>query len=126
LLGGNKMERKIVNDKNALFAVTQSECHHLRVKPDSDEYLKVWIKDPTWLQVEQAISSVLQVDANTQTLDLDLNKMYKFMVENFIEKTEPTLTALELLRLSPFVGAQLKEVLPNPFEDLMGAESGNE
>ena len=126
LLGGNKMERKIVNDKNALFAVMQSECHHLQVKPDSDEYLKVWIKEPTWLQVEQALSSVLKVDASNNTFDLDLNKMYKFMVENFIEKTEPSLTSIELLRLSPFIGAQLKEVLPNPFQDLMGAESGNE
>ena len=65
------------------------------------------------------------MDAGNQSMDLDLNAMYKFMVENFIEKTDPQLSSLELLRLSPYVGAQLKEVLPNPFEDLMGAESGN-
>jgi hypothetical protein len=47
------------------------------------------------------------------------------MVENFIEKTEPQLNTLELMRLSPFIGAQLKEVLPNPFDDLMGADTGN-
>ena len=58
-------------------------------------------------------------------MDLDLNAMYKFMVENFIEKTDPQLSSIELLRLSPYVGAQLKEILPNPFEDLMGADEGN-
>ncbi len=119
------MEKNTVIDKNALFAQVQTECHHLRVEPDKDEYLKVWIKEPTWLQVEQALSTVLNVDASNQSFDLDLNKMYKFMVENFVEKTEPQLSSIELLRLSPYVGAQLKEVLPNPFQDLMGADEGN-
>jgi len=120
------MERKIVSDRNALFARVQTESHHLRVAPDSDEYLKVWVKEPTWLQVEQALSSVMKVNPQTQSVDLDLNKMYKFMVENFIEKTEPDLSKVDILRLSPYIGAQLKEILPNPFTDLMGDESGNE
>ena len=119
------MEHNLVNDKNALFAKASTESHHLRVDPDTDEYLRVWIKEPTWLQVEQALSSVMKLDSGTQSLDLDLNKMYKFMVENFIEKTEPDLSPLELLRLSPYIGAQLKDILPNPFADLMGADEGN-
>ena len=36
------------------------------------------------------------------------------MVENFIEKTEPSLSTVDMLRLSPYVGNQLKEILPNP------------
>jgi hypothetical protein len=120
------MEKKVVIDKNALFAAVKTECHHLRVAPDSDEYLRVWVKEPTWLQVEQALSSVMNIDSSNQSFDLDLNKMYKFMVENFVEKCDPELSAIELLRLSPYVGAQLKEVLPNPFTDLMGADAGNE
>ena len=67
----------------------------------------------------------MNLNAEEQSMDLDLNKMYRFMVENFVEKTEPELSAVELLRLSPYVGAQLKEILPNPFEDLMGADEGN-
>ena len=120
------MEQKVVIDKNSLFAAVNTECHHLRVSPDGDEYLRVWIKEPTWLQVEQALSSVMNIDSSSQSFDLDLNKMYKFMVENFVEKTEPSLTALDLLRLNPYIGAQLKEVLPNPFTDLMGDDLGNE
>tara|TARA_R100001530_G_scaffold132693_1_gene105342 strand:+ start:509 stop:865 length:357 start_codon:yes stop_codon:yes gene_type:complete len=108
---------KVVSDKNMLFARTETECHELKVTPDSDEVLKVWIKQPTWLQVEQALSEVM--DMSDEGMNMDLNKMYKFMTEEFIEKTEPQLSALELLRLSPFVGSQLKEVLPNPFTDML-------
>ena len=108
-------EKQIVNDKNALFIGSESELHYVKVSPDSEEYLKVWIKQPTWLQVEQATTSVLKLNAKTQEMDLDLNAMYKFMVDNFIDKTEPSLSAVDLLRLTPFVGNQLKEILPNPF-----------
>ena len=114
---------KVVSDKNMLFARTETMMHEIKVAPDSDEVLKVWIKEPTWLQVEQAMGSVM--DMSEDGMNMDLNKMYRFMVDEFIEKTEPSLSALELMRLSPFVGAQLKEVLPNPFADLEKADTGN-
>jgi hypothetical protein len=121
------MEKKIVLDRSSLFAATQTECHHLRVAPDKDEYLKVWVKQPTWLQVEQALSSVMNVDAKNQGMSLDLNAMYRYMAENFIEKTEPSLTTIDLLRLNPYIGNQLKEILPNPFMDAFeGDEVKNE
>ena len=69
------MEKKVVSDKNKLFAAVNTECHHLKVSPDSEEYLKVWVKEPTWLQVETALSSVLNIDSKSQNFDLDLNKM---------------------------------------------------
>ena len=77
-------EKQIVNDKNALFIGSESELHYVKVSPDSEEYLKVWIKQPTWLQVEQATTSVLKLNAKTQEMDLDLNAMYKFMVKQCI------------------------------------------
>ena len=119
------MENKVVSDKTKLFIAKDSECHEIKVAPDSDEVLKVWIKQPTWLQVEQALSTVMNIDSSTQSMDIDLNKMYKFMVTNFIDRTEPSLSATDLMRLTPFVGNQLKEILPNPFQDLEG-DAGNE
>ena len=119
------MENKVVSDKTKLFRASDSECHEIKVAPDSDEVLKVWIKQPTWLQVEQALSTVMNIDSSTQSMDIDLNKMYKFMVTNFIDRTEPSLSATDLMRLTPFVGNQLKEILPNPFQDLEG-DAGNE
>tara|TARA_R100000458_G_C8119200_1_gene138795 strand:- start:121 stop:480 length:360 start_codon:yes stop_codon:yes gene_type:complete len=117
---------KVVNDKNALFARTNTECHELRVSPDSDEVLRIWIKEPTWLQVEQAINNVMKLDSTTQSIDIDLNSMYRFMCKEFIEKTEPELSTTEILKLSPYIGTQLKEILPNPFTDLMGDDTGKE
>ena len=117
---------KVVNDKNALFARTNTECHELRVSPDSDEVLRIWIKEPTWLQVEQAINNVMKLDSTTQSIDIDLNSMYRFMCKEFIEKTEPELSTPEILKLSPYIGTQLKEILPNPFTDLMGDDTGKE
>ena len=119
-------DKTIVTNKESLFAASESAPHYVRVSPDSEEYLKVWIKEPTWLQVEQATNSVLKLNARTQEMDIDLNAMYKFMVDNFIDKTEPSLSAVDLLRLSPYVGNQLKTILPNPFTDLHGDEVKNE
>ena len=108
------LEKTIVNDKNVLFALSESTLHYIKVSPELDEYLKVWVKEPTWLEAEKALNSVMKINSRTQTFDLDLNAMYRYMVENFIEKTEPVLSTIDMLRLSPYVGNQLKEVLPNP------------
>jgi len=76
--------------------------------------------------VEQALTSVMKMDAKKGSMDIDLNAMYKFCVDNFVEKTEPDLNTLDLIRLSPYVGSQLKEILPNPLSDLMGDDEKNE
>lgn len=120
------MESKIVSDKTKLFIASNSECHEIKVSPDSDEVLKVWIKEPTWLQVEQALSSVMNIDSVSQSMDIDLNKMYRFMVKNFIDRTEPSLSSTELLKLTPYIGNQMKEILPNPFLDIIEeGDTGN-
>ena len=109
-------EKNIVSNKELLFAMNEPVCHHIKVAPDTEEYLKVWVKEPTWLEAEKALNAVMKIDTKNQNFDLDLNAMYRYMLENFITKTEPTLSTLDMLRLSPYVGNQLKEVLPNPFE----------
>ena len=43
-----------------------------------------------------------------------------------ISKTEPSLSTLDMLRLSPYVGNQLKEILPNPMNALQEDEEKNE
>ena len=111
-------QRKTISDKSGLFIKTDNEPKYVRVSPESDEYLKVWVKEPTWLQVEQAMAAVMKLNSKTQEMDLDLNAMYRYMVDNFIEKTEPSLSAVELLKLNAYVGSQLKEILPNPMTSI--------
>ena len=115
-----------VKDKSVLFALQEEKCHELRVSPESDEYLKVWIREPTWLEVEQAMTSLMNIDSKKQTFDIDLNKMYRYLVEKFVVRTEPTLSTLELIRLNPYIGSQLKEILPNPMDALGENEEKNE
>ena len=118
--------KKIVTNKSALFALVTAKEHFIRVSPESDEYLKVWIKEPTWLEAEKALNSVMKIDQRTQSFDIDLQAMYRYMVENFIEKTEPSLSTLDMLRISPYVGNQLKEILPNPMAMMQEDEEKNE
>lgn len=120
------MEKKIVSNKSALFALSEPVCHFIKVAEDIDEYLKVWVKEPTWLEVDKAMNTVMKIDAKNQNFDLDLNAMYRFMVENFVVKTEPNLSTLDILRLNPYVGNQLKDVLPNPFNAFEENEAKNE
>ncbi len=119
-------DKKIITDKSVLFALTEPTLHYVKVAPENDEYLKVWVKEPTWLEVDKAMNSLMKIDAKSQSMDIDLNSMFRYMVENFVVKTEPSLTTLDILRLTPYVGNQLKEILPNPLESMSGDEEKNE
>ena len=110
-------DKKIVSNKSALFAPSEPTLHYIKVAEDKDEYLKVWVKEPTWLEVDKAINSLVKIDAKSQNMDIDLNAMFKYMVENFLVKTEPTLTTIDILKLTPYIGNQIKDVLPNPLDD---------
>ena len=119
-------DKKTVKDKNVLFALTEPKLHYIRVAPESDEYLKVWVKEPTWLEVDKAVNSLMKINTKSQDMEIDLNAMFRYMVENFIVKTEPSLSTIDILRLTPFVGNQLKEILPNPLDSMSGDEGKNE
>ena len=122
-------EMKTVNDKTKLFTSLESTLHHVRVAPDSEEYLKVWIKEPTFLQLERAQAKLINLNSRTNDISLDMDTLFKYLWEAFVDKTEPSITSVELLRLSPYVGNQIKEILPDPFsitgddDDLKGSMS---
>ena len=119
-------EKKIITDKSVLFALQEPTLHHIKVAPDREEYLKVWIKEPSWIEVDRAMNSLMKINARTQEMDIDINAMFKYMVENFITKTEPSLSAIDILRLTPYVGNQIKEILPNPLEAIDGDAEKND
>ena len=89
------MERKIVTNKNSLFA--------------------------TFLQLEKAQAKLINLNARTKDISLEMDTLFRYLWEAFVEKTEPSLSPIEVLRLNPYVGNQIKEILPDPF-DLEGDE----
>jgi hypothetical protein len=109
------MDKKTVKNKSALFATTDSVLHHVRVAPDSEEYLKVWIKEPTFLQLEKAQAKLINLNSRTQDISLEMDTLFRYLWEAFVEKTEPQLSPVEIIRLTPYVGNQIKEILPDPF-----------
>ena len=109
------MEKKTLKDKNLLFAPADSQVHYIKVAPDSDEYLKVWIKEPTFLQLEKAQAKLINLNSRTKDISLEMDTLFRYLWEAFVEKTEPSLSAIEILRLNPYVGNQIKEILPDPF-----------
>ena len=119
-------EKKIVSDKSLLFAANEPKIYYLKIAENSDEHLKIWVKEPSWRKVEAAMASVMKVNSRTQEMDIDLNNLYHYMIDNFIEKTEPSLSKVDLIRLSPYLGNQLKDILPNPLQDFMGDDTKNE
>ena len=117
------MQKKTVSNKSALFAVSDSKLHYIRVAPDSEEYLKVWIKEPTFLQLEKAQAKLINLNSRTQDISLEMDTLFRYLWEAFVEKTEPSLTSIEILKLSPYVGSQIKEILPDPFDMQAGDEN---
>ena len=109
------MNHKIATDKSKLLVSRQSTEHYVRIAPGSDEYLKVWIKEPTFLQLEQAQMKLFDFNVGSQEINLDMSEVYRYLWDAFVEKTEPALSAMDVLGLNPYIGNQLKEILPNPF-----------
>ena len=109
------MDKKTLKNKNLLFAPTESQVHYVKVAPDSYEYLKVWIKEPTFLQLEKAQAKLINLNSRTKDISLEMDTLFRYLWEAFVEKTEPSLSAIEILRLNPYVGNQIKDILPDPF-----------
>ena len=109
------MEKQILNDVSKVLANRNSTMHYVRVAPDSDEHLKIWLKEPTFLQLEQAQMKLFNINMEQKDLSFDMKEVYQFLWDAFVEKTEPTLGPLDMMRLNPYVGAQIKALLPDPF-----------
>ena len=116
------MQKKTVSNKSALFAVSDSKLHFVKVAPNSEEYLKVWIREPTFLQLEKAQAKLININTTTNDVALEMDSLFRYLWEAFVEKTEPSLSTIEILKLNPYVGRQIKEILPDPFAMQMGDE----
>ena len=111
-------QKRIITDKSKLLTRTESVLHYVKIDPVEDEYMKVWIKEPTFFQLEQAQMKMFNINMQEKDVSFDMTEVYRYLFEAFVEKTEPMLSPIDLLRLNAFAGSQLKAVLPDPFSML--------
>tara|TARA_R110002096_G_scaffold114298_1_gene248149 strand:- start:584 stop:958 length:375 start_codon:yes stop_codon:yes gene_type:complete len=111
-------QKKIITDKSKLLTRTESVLHYVKIDPVEDEYMKVWIKEPTFFQLEQAQMKMFNINMQDKDVSFDMTEVYRYLFEAFVEKTEPMLSPIDLLRLNAYAGSQLKAVLPDPFSML--------
>ena len=84
---------------------------------DPDVVVKVWVKELSFMQLQDAIKSFVTISANG-SVDIDLAAYWKYMFAEAIEKTEPRLSIPQMLSLRPFIANQITALLPQP-QDLM-------
>ena len=66
------------------------------------------------MQLEKAQAKVINLNSSSD-ITLEMDALFRYLWEA-LEKTEPSLSSVEVLRLSPYVGSQIREVLPDPFD----------
>ena len=102
------MQKKTVSNKSALFAVSESKLHYIRVAPDSEEYLKIWIKEPTFLQLEKAQAKLININTTTNDVALEMDALFRYQKPGNIPD-EKRLTAPHKVAEEPVVAKFWKD-----------------
>ena len=84
---------------------------------DPDVVVKVWVKELSFMQLQDAIKTFVSLSA-AGSVDIDLANYWKYMFAEAVEKTEPRLTIPQMLSLRPFIANQITALLPQP-QDLL-------
>jgi|TARA_R100000152_G_C6709399_1_gene137284 hypothetical protein len=92
--------------------------HEIQVDPENNLVLRVWVKELTFLQMQAAIKSFVEISAEGG-VNLDLAGYWRYMMDECIERTEPQMTKTQMLGLKASIAQQITALLPQP-QDLMG------
>tara|TARA_Y100001938_G_C8083646_1_gene430614 strand:- start:1115 stop:1417 length:303 start_codon:yes stop_codon:yes gene_type:complete len=87
------------------------------IETGEDEILKVWVKELSFMQMQDAIKSFVNISANA-SVDIDLAAYWKYMFAEAIERTEPRLSIPQMLSLRSDVALKITALLPQP-QDLL-------
>ena len=113
-----KQPTQLVDNAASLLVTTNAKEHMVRADPDNPDIgLKVWIRELSFMQMQNAIKTFLNITA-AGGVDIDLAAYWKHMFAECIEKTEPRLTPTQMMQLQPFVAQQITALLPQP-QDLV-------
>ena len=113
--------KKVIEDVNTLLVSNTSEERHVAVGDDS--IMKVWVKQLTFLEMQDAVKEVVNIDPNG-SIEMDLAAYWKYMLYNCVERTEPEMGKAQLLALRPDILNQIIAFLPQP-QDLVAGPLGD-
>ena len=113
-----KQPTQLVDSAVSLLVNTSAKEHMISADPDNPDIgLKVWVRDLSFIQMQNAIKTFLNITA-TGNVDIDLAAYWKHMFAECIEKTEPRITPTQMMQLQPYVAQQITALLPQP-QDLI-------
>ncbi len=104
-----------IAELNSLLVKSQAEMHE--IETGENEILKVWVKELSFMQMQDAIKSFVNIGANA-SVDIDLAAYWKYMFAEAIERTEPRLSIPQMLSLRSDVALKITALLPQP-QDLL-------
>tara|TARA_R100001510_G_C7593608_1_gene162506 strand:- start:523 stop:885 length:363 start_codon:yes stop_codon:yes gene_type:complete len=107
-----------IADPMSLLVNSQAVEHEIRAdEEDPDVVVKVWVKELSFMQLQEAIKTFVSISADG-SIDIDLAQYWKYMFAEGIEKTEPRLSIPQMLSLRPYIATQITALLPQP-QDMM-------
>ena len=114
-----KEPSQLVNDISSLLVTGGAKMHEIQVDPENNLMMRVWVKELTFLQMQDAIKSFVDINAEGG-VNLDLAGDWRYMMEKCIERTEPNLSTTQLMGLNSYVGQQITALLPQPQDLISG------
>mgnify|MGYP003653263676 CR=1 FL=1 len=109
-------EKKLASDINALLVRNEAEPHEIPV--GDEECLRIWVKPITFLQTQRAIKEVVNLNATSGEVAIDLEGYWKHMLMTCVERVEPEMSKAQMLALRPEIMQHITALLPQP-QDLM-------
>jgi len=112
--------KKVIESIDSLLVSTGTTPHDVQVDPDNpDIILRVWVKEMSFLQVQEAIKEVVSIDPDG-SVNIDLAGYWKYMLTECIDHTEPPMSKAQMFALRPEIATKVTALLPQPQELVTG------
>lgn len=117
------MKMPQIANKETILKKKNEQRHEVQVDPENpDSVMEIWVRDITFLDVQNAAQRMFLIIDGEATLDLASYWEYAF--SNWIVRTNPELSVQELLGLNAFIGEQIASLLPKPDEMAEALQGG--
>ncbi len=117
------MKMPQIANKETILKKKNEQRHEVQVDPENpDSVMEVWVRDITFLDVQNAAQRMFLMKDGEATLDLASYWEYAF--SNWVVRTNPELNVQELLELNAYIGEQISSLLPKPDEMAEAMQGG--